>query len=375
MGLARRAVSALLVTLCCAFAAGVQAGGYEADRNEPTVLAPAPPLAIAPAVEAAPPRVDKPDPAARLPAGKQGSEYWDLLARLDSGHFVFARFLLTNVGPGKHSAVVLGNVITPDGRRQAFRNGRRRSEWQLSGDRLKLDVNKCHLDLRNGTALLTVRKSAVKLALHFALEGGALPPEGLVPDRYAVETLAANASVRGTIALAGRPAVETTGTGAVTHTWTSEPEEERVWRRLDFFTLSPDLGLQLSEFRTPDGAVRRWLRATRDGGTVFETSSLELSPSGRLAGTPRGYPVEANLALSGDAASGDVALVQLLHQQDPLEAIPQPLRSVIRWSVSMEPHQLWTTASYDLSIRLTPGAAATPLKGEGLATIAFLNEQ
>jgi len=316
------------------------------------------------------------DPAARLPGGKQGSEYWDLVAKLESGHFVFARFLLTNVGPGNHSAVVLGHVITPDGEQHAFRNGRRRSRWQLSDDRLELDVNKCHLDLHDGSALRVVRKSSVQLSLRFDLAGGARPPPGLLPDRYAAETLAANAPVQGTLKLADMAApLETRGTGAVTHSWTSEPEEELVVRRLDFFTLTPELGLQLSEFRTPEGDVRRWLRATRAGHTVFESSAIELDASGHLADTPRRYPAEAKLRLGGKAAGGELTLDRLLHQQDPLEAIPQPLRSLIRWSLSQQPYQLWTTASYDLWLQLAPGEAPTPLRGEGLAAISFLRPQ
>jgi hypothetical protein len=346
-----------------------QAGGYEPDADPPVTPAPATRIATEPKASAEPL-----DPAARLPGGKQGSEYWDLIAKFETGHFVFARFLLTNVGPGSHSAVVLGHVIAPDGGRHPFRNGRRRSRWQLSDDRLRLDINKCHLDLHDGSALLVVRKASVQLSLRFALDAGARPPPGTLPDRYAAETLAANAPVHGTIALDGAATVlETSGTGAVLHTWTREPEEERIQRRLDFFSLTPDLGLQLSEFRTPKGDVRRWLRATQDGRTVFETTSVELAASGRLDGTPGSYPVEARLSLSGEAVSGDLALIQLLHHQDPLEAIPQPLRSVIRWSLSMKPHQLWATTSYDLTLQLNPDQPPTPLKGKGLATINYLS--
>ncbi|MEE2662756.1 MAG: hypothetical protein VX681_01450 [Myxococcota bacterium] len=346
-----------------------QAGG-----DPPSADASSPPPTSAPTEPGA--RGESLDPAARLPGGKQGSEYWDLVAKLESGHFVFARLLLTNVGPGSHNAVMLGHVITPDGERQAFRNGRRRSRWQLSDDRLKLDINKCHLDLHDDSALLVVRKSSVQLSLRFELAGGARPPPGLLPDRYAAETLAANAPVQGTLKLADMTApLEIRGTGAVTHSWTSEPEEERVVRRLDFFTLTPDLGLQLSEFRTPDGDVRRWLRATRAGRTVLESSRIELDASGRLAGTPRRYPVEAKLRLIGKAAGGELTLGRLLHQQDPLDMIPQPLRGLIRWSLSQKPHQLWTTAPYDLWLQLAPGEAPTPLRGEGLAAIAFLRPQ
>jgi hypothetical protein len=40
------------------------------------------------------------DPTAHPTASESASEYWDLTMRLDSGYAVFARFLLTNAGPG-----------------------------------------------------------------------------------------------------------------------------------------------------------------------------------------------------------------------------------------------------------------------------------
>ena len=58
---------------------------------------------------------DRGDGAWRLPSGESASEYFDLLVRLDSGHRVFARFLVTNEGPGGGSAAAFGHVIRPDG--------------------------------------------------------------------------------------------------------------------------------------------------------------------------------------------------------------------------------------------------------------------
>ena len=40
------------------------------------------------------------DPAARLPKAETASEAWDLVARFDSGHFVFSQSYLTHRGLG-----------------------------------------------------------------------------------------------------------------------------------------------------------------------------------------------------------------------------------------------------------------------------------
>ena len=44
------------------------------------------------------------DLAAVLPRGDEAVEYWDLVGDFDSGHRLYARFLITNVGPGDHTA-------------------------------------------------------------------------------------------------------------------------------------------------------------------------------------------------------------------------------------------------------------------------------
>ena len=162
----RRRAWRLLWAAAWALAANASAaGGFE-----PPALT-APPVEVSPepgASAAPPPPSAVPNPAARLPSGAAGAEYWDLLAQFETGHTLFARFLLTNLGPGEHNAVVLGHVIDPDGERTRFRNGRRRARWELSEDRLALDVNKCHLDLRDGTARLLVDKKAIQLDPKFA---------------------------------------------------------------------------------------------------------------------------------------------------------------------------------------------------------------
>ena len=320
--------------------------------------------------------LERPDPSARLPAGAKGSEYWDLVAKLDSGHVVSARFLLTNVGPGNHSAVVRGYVIAPDGEIRRFRNGRRRSRWRLSDDNLDLTVNKCRLDLHNQTARLEVRKDVTRIDLRFALQGGAIPPPGVLPPRYFVETLAANAAVEGQIQLAPDSApTPVRGTGAVTHTWTSEAEEKRIARRLDFFTLTTGRSIQLSEFRTPSGRTTRWLRVLRDGRSELESTEVVLEATGKLSGTPRSYPVEGRLRIQSPGVHGSIELSRVIHQYDPLDAIPEPMQTLIRWSVKMQPHQVLASAPFELELESAAVEAATGLRGDGVALVGFLRKQ
>ena len=62
------------------------------------------------------------NPAARLLLGELAHERWDLTARFDSGHFLFAEFLITNFGLGDRNAAVIGHVIRPNGQSRRFRH-------------------------------------------------------------------------------------------------------------------------------------------------------------------------------------------------------------------------------------------------------------
>jgi hypothetical protein len=86
-------------------------------------------------------------PAARLLPGEFASEHWELTARFDSGHLLFVEFLITNIGVGDRNAAASGHLVAPDGQTYHFTNGRREGNWQLSPDRLRLEIGASRLDL------------------------------------------------------------------------------------------------------------------------------------------------------------------------------------------------------------------------------------
>ena len=96
------------------------------------------------------------DPGARLPEGDAAREYWDLVAQLDSGHRFYARFLITNRGPGDRSAVAMGDLVDPDGRAIPFQNGRREGRWTLGEDARSLRIGSSRLDLSGPAARVEI---------------------------------------------------------------------------------------------------------------------------------------------------------------------------------------------------------------------------
>jgi len=81
------------------------------------------------------------NPAARLLSSESASEHWEFTARFDSGHYFFAEFLITNIGPGERNAAAIGYIIDPGGTPHRFTNGRRNGHWNLSPDHLSLHLS------------------------------------------------------------------------------------------------------------------------------------------------------------------------------------------------------------------------------------------
>ncbi len=102
-------------------------------------------LAAATASAGGPP--DPVDPGAQLPDGAEAAEHWDLAAHFDEGVRLYARFLITNAGPGERTAVAFGHLLRPAEEPVEFRNGRRAGRWRLSDDRRRIAIGSSKLEL------------------------------------------------------------------------------------------------------------------------------------------------------------------------------------------------------------------------------------
>ncbi|HXV37711.1 MAG TPA: hypothetical protein VEC18_11210, partial [Myxococcota bacterium] len=121
-----------------------------AARAQPAASAPLPELATtsAPAQPAAsaPRAVERGARRSQLTRAESASEFWDAIARFDSGHRLFVRFQITNEGPGERTAIASWQLIDASGKRTDFRNGRRESRWTLSNDGARIEIGSSLFD-------------------------------------------------------------------------------------------------------------------------------------------------------------------------------------------------------------------------------------
>ncbi len=314
-----------------------------------------------------------PNPAARLPEGEDASEHWDLTVRLNSGHLLFARFLITNLGPGERNGVAVGQVIRPDGSVKKFRNSRSRERWSLSADGRRLDVLSSHLDLREPVYRLEIDKDSVRIDLRFSPRSARSLPATALPDSYGFDLLAMGAAATGTLWVKPmEDAISVEGSATLTHAWSTRKEEDLFLRQVELFADTPAGPLYLTEFRGPEGDSRRWYAADVAGRPVSEAGFPVDFGGPRPGASPgaAGYVpavVEAGAAgLSGRLAVGDAVL-----EYDPLEELPQFWRVLA--SVRLQPRRLWFRTTGELSLSAGTCDASAGRAEEPLLAVTFPN--
>ncbi len=319
------------------------------------------------------------DASARLPEGPGASEQWDVIAVLDSGHRIFARFLITNLGPGSGNGAVLGHLVFPDGRHFEFRNGRRPSGWELNRDGRELVLGHSRLDLDapmpDGSRgyLLEITKDKIKV--HLPIESrsaGAIAP-GRLPDGYRSDLLSLGAATRVSFRIPSFMAEPIVSDGRVSmvHTWATGAEEDHVAVRHEVFGFDGERSLYLTDVLTPLGTHRAWARV--DTGRP-ETNSSEL-PGVTVVGTRplergTGYWLPERLEGRSEQLDIDVDVGRIWLEANPLVVLPPPFRWLI--ALTTRPHRVW--ADCDFQVKVRP-SSEPPLvtQGTGVAVTTFLN--
>ena len=311
------------------------------------------------------------DPSARLPDGSAASEHWEITVRLDSGHWIMVRFIVTDFGPGDRNAVVLGHVVEPNGQDVLFSNGRLRPYWELSTDRRRLDVGTSHLDLHEPLYRLFIDKDKARIDLHFAPQSLPSPAAGTLPEGYNLEVLALGARVTGTLQMPGMPEAEAaTGHISMIHTWMSEDESEVAPHRIEFHALADD-ALYVLDLSNAEGRRWNWLLAQESGSAPRSLAGFQTALAGSLDGLSRPeYSVPAGIRWFGECLDAFAALSRPLLQNDPLQALPQPMRWLV--GLRIKPHRVWATSGFEVTLRACSDRPSIQMLGTGITTLTFM---
>jgi len=313
------------------------------------------------------------DPAVRLSTAPEATEYWDVTARFDDGYRLFARFGITNEGPGEHTAGAIWYLVHPDGRVSEFRNGRVDGRWRLSPDHLRIDVASSSLDLHAPVRRLALDSNTqrAEIALQFPVSDMPVWPPG--PSAFRTDTLQMSAPIEGTIQVDRMPApVVVRGTATLTHAWGDESIFTLVQRRIEFFATGPDLAVYLSDVTTPTGQHHRWLVVERNGTVDYQARDFELLLDHSSRATADGrFPVPEALLARDGRITLHVRPQRMLLRANALDVIPQPFR--LLFSFKTDPRWVWADATFDLNLPAAATGASIDVSGQGILAVNFLN--
>lgn len=366
--------------LCC-FALSALASGPPVpplpQANPPVAEAVAEPVAeaaVAPATEVfAPLGVTGPFPGARLGRKNASSEYWDVTAVFDQGHRIFARFSISNEGPGDRTAYALGQILFPDGTVVPFQNGRLEGDWKLSDDRLRVKIGSSVLDWHGPPYHFEVDKNKKRIKFYLDFEStGAARSWKSAPKGYHLDLLTLGAKAHGTVWVGGvvEEPVVLSGRITVTHAWMDDSETELLLRRLEpHGVTSKDGRSHVYAIHTLDEKKSRassWLVA-RNGSRWRETEGFSVSENGKHAASKKGYRIPRVLDLAGSDVRGRVDIGPELLRHDPLAVAPR----VFRWLLSSKPSHVWLRSRYALEWQ--GDEEPRIFEGEGVSSVYFLN--
>ena len=303
------------------------------------------------------------------------SEYWDIVADFDNGYSLFARFMITNEGPGKRTATASWYLVDPKKKLHHFRNGRRKGSWSLSSDGRRIEIGSSLLDQSGAVHRFEYdsEKRETRIQFQFSPKGPVAWTDPPVAGNYSIDLLDLGTPITGTIQLKGMSEpVPVRGTISVAHTWMEQSEADLALRRIEFSSTGDGPSLYLSDLTTPSGERHRWLVVERDGEVIFRTTDFQLELGDPQKQSPNDrYPTPSTLRITAPGVEGTIRTDSVLVAVDPLDDIPQPFRFLL--SLKMRPHRVWKRASFELRLRTDPTHAETILRGSGFTTITFLN--
>ena len=294
-----------------------------------------------------------------------GGDYWDLVARFDSGHLLFAMAGVGNMGWGETNASAVGFVLDPDGSVHRFSRTDPDGKQHLSDGGRRLDMRSIVLDRSGPVWRFAVDKQEMKLELAIRSDGVTVRPAEALAPQCPFDVLETSAPASGTLWRQGMSApVALHGQIAVVHRAPRGLEADCLVRRVEVFALEPDLGLYFTEVVTAEGKRRQWLAATAAGHVLYQgppqTGELRWREGGG------GYPQPASLKLAAPKLSGRVEIAPPAMTYDPTERLSGPLR----WAVSLRTRPLLSAGPSRFDLTLADGRHAA---GTGVARVTYTN--
>lgn len=292
------------------------------------------------------------DPAARLPSGALAGEYWDLVARFESGHVLLATVTLANTALGGRTAVAVGQLTEPDGTAHPFSRVEIGDGYRIAADGRRLELGSIVLDQSQATRRFEVDKN--ELGIEVAIDPMGTPawPEDAAPG-CPLDVLEVAGPASGRFRAADREPVPLRGLAALTHRWMPDLEVACLQRGVELFAMDGELGLYFREALGPEGEARRWLLVQRGGRTLHRGPADADLHWTEDAG---GYPELAALRVAAPGVEARAETGAAIGSFEPLDRLPAPLRALL--ALRTRPRVVWSAPQATVVLEEPSGAGA-----------------
>jgi hypothetical protein len=269
----------------------------------------------------------------------------------------------------------MGYLVFPDGNVREFKYGKRRDDWSISDDRLRLKVASAVLDFHPPEYRFEMDsdKRGVKLHLRFSPTTMPAWSDASSADERWHDLVRPPTPAGGTLWVSGMAEqVTVSGTISITHTWMNQNEADLVQRQIEVSARADDVGVYLSDVVAPDGAHRRLLIISKGEKIAYQTSDFEMA-----IGTPtivaddEGYPPPGPIAIHQPGLAVEITPQRELLRNNPMDIIPQPFRFLL--SFKSKPRRIWAASTLTLNLDASPDREALRFDGTGVTSVTYLN--
>lgn len=321
-----------------------------------------------------------------LPDAGDYTEYWSHAFLFKSGHAVFARFVMTNLGLGGTKAAVQGHLVTPDGEVHELIDGRRdKDSWTYGSSNLSFSLAKHSLSGDGSSFSLKLANDAgtsVSITFNNVLPGykpGKLLYGEAKSDFLDFAVTSPRAAAQGSFTVGGQT-VTSEGLGYADHFHTNFAQHKQIqtWITLAAFTDTVSLNLTNLITTKNFGGKRLSFLAVGHGDKVALTSNrVTVSQSkfwtdGKSKAkyrVPRRFSLSYSDKKSGDFIKAKVEVIKRLHRFDVLKNLQSFERFVVE--------RIAQPMQYRFKVKLTMtgklGNDAINSTGEGVVEVIHIN--
>jgi len=307
--------------------------------------------------------------------GSSAGEYWDVSATFTGGARFFARYWVTNEGPGTHTGVAMGSFVGADGSVANFQYARDRGSWLLGAGGRYVQIASAVLDLRepSGRIEIDTDKYGLKIYLRFNMERAPRPLCARRTSAGGFDVLRLAEEVEGILWVKGMTLpLAAKGSIDITHGWSSRSEIDEVHRRIDASGRDGDHSFFAASVAAPGNEGSRCVVVVRGGETIYESNTVKAEiDAAPLGGTEGNYPAPATVRFHDEQLALEVTLQRQLLRINPLDIVPQPFRTLL--GLRSRPRRSWSESAWKLRLGAAAERAELDQRGAGSVAVTYTN--